>query len=411
MVADKPVYAALRIRRRTCLLMAKKYRVCNMAQDWFILSLNDGSLERVKAPAESKPVKWIERDLENLLALNPNFLGVADHLPLRLRGVRGTVTSPDQAFIDELGRVAVVEVKKIRASLPVISQVMAYANHWQLLPPREIGCGLQEFSGEVHGAEKLGQALFELQAWAEEEPEHAADASQLRSLGKRVLGRLNANWARRPVTSINAFAQQHWGRDQLPCVGAPPRMIAVAPGFSDECIDFAEQLTQRMVGIELVAVEIVKARGRIYVGREQVHRDPASEPTWRLLRDAWRLQPIRDHFVVNGWADALNRESFSLSARDVPEVRFWIWASDSETSKVFDASVWTVVPDGWHSTNSLRRKELREQFLDALPKDVDRTQRWLEWEFELPRQERDVTECILKMAEALIEVLIPAAPR
>src|SRR5438445_6726614 len=55
-----------------------------MAQDWFRLSLKDGELEPARAPSGSTPMRWIERDLESLLALNPNFLQVADHLPLRL---------------------------------------------------------------------------------------------------------------------------------------------------------------------------------------------------------------------------------------------------------------------------------------------------------------------------------------
>jgi hypothetical protein len=165
----------------------------------------------------------------------------------------------------------------------------------------------------------------------------------------------------------------------------------------------AENLTQRMVGIELVEVEIVKSRGRIYVGREWVHRDPVSEPTWRLLRRVWDLQPIRDHFVVNGWADALNRESFSLSVRGAVDARFWIWATGS------DACITTVVPHGWHKTDRERRSQLRRKFLGALPDGGDGSGSWLWWEFSLPKQQRDVSECILHVAEAIREVLVPAA--
>jgi hypothetical protein len=68
-----------------------------------------------------------------------------------------------------------------------------------------------------------------------------------------------------------------------------------------------------------------------------------------------------------------------------------------------------VVPDGWHKNDSERRGELRRKFLDALPDDIDRSKRWLEWEFRLSKQEADVSKCILHVAKAIREVLVPAA--
>ncbi len=316
-----------------------------MGIEWFRFSLKDGGLEKAKAPTEPKPLHWIERDLENFLAINPNFLDVADHLPLRLGGIRGTVTSPDQAYIDELGRIVVIEVKRIIAGLGTIAQVISYADHWRLLPPGEIDNGLRRFSSAQRMADEFGRSLSELRSWASGDSNAETTGELLTSLGNAVIHRLNPEWMRGTVTSIKSFAQQHGDTDQLPCTGAPARIIAVAPGFSDKCIEFAKQLAQRMVAIVLVRVDIVKSRGDIYVGRELVHRDPDCEPTWRTLRRAWHEKSIRNYFVINGWADALNRESFSLSARETPDARIWFCAGESK------GWVWTVVPSGWHKGN------------------------------------------------------------
>jgi hypothetical protein len=58
-----------------------------MPTDWFILSSKDGNLTKSKAPSNFKRLDWLEAEFENLASLNPDFLGVADHLPLRLGGV------------------------------------------------------------------------------------------------------------------------------------------------------------------------------------------------------------------------------------------------------------------------------------------------------------------------------------
>jgi len=367
-----------------------------MAQHWFVLSVKDGGLTRAKPPANAKPFPWIERDVENLVALNPSFLELESYVPLRLQGVRGMVASPDQAFVDELGRIAVVEMKKTRASLPVSAQVSGYAAHWQALPPGEIQRELSGLLGEKSRITRFGDAFREVAQWASGES-NLADTDRL---GRLALARLNPFWAVK-MGRVRALIDQDG--EQLPCKGAPPRMIAVAPAFTDECIEFAEQLTERMVALELVEVEVVKAGGRVYVGRRFAHRDPELEPTWRLFREAMEIPLLRKSFVVNGWADCLTRESFSLSARGALHARVWIWASETK------AVVWTTVPSRWYGNDSRERKRLRAAFLDALPVDVDRSEVWPEWTFKMPEERKEAIQCIADVAEAIQSVLVPAA--
>src|SRR6185436_9901300 len=109
-----------------------------------------------------------------------------------------------------------VEVKRIHASLSVISQVMAYADHWRILPPGEVDHGLLDFADEGGRAKIFGDALLELKSWADGRSKPKVDVGELHRLGKIPLKRLAPEWARRPVTNINSLAQQRWNCDRLP---------------------------------------------------------------------------------------------------------------------------------------------------------------------------------------------------
>jgi hypothetical protein len=369
----------------------------SMQMQWHRLELDTGELVRIRTePQDGKPFSWIERDLENLIALNPNLMGVEDQLPLRLGGRRGTVTSPDQAYVDELGRITVLEAKKIRAGLPVLAQVIAYADHWRLLPPGEISGDMRDRATQEGRTRELGRALLEVQAWAGSVLEQAPTDSALQSSGKRILRRLSNTWPEHPL--------QIGSREMLPMVGAPARIVAVARSFTDECLDFADLLSQRMVSVELIEIEIARRRGEVYVGKKIVHCDENCEPTWNLLRRVWRGYPeIRERFCLNGWADALNRTSFSFSHRENPEARFWFCASANDTT------IWTVVPDGWHKNNPADRRALRARFIRELDPD-DPSERWLEWEFS-SSERKAVENCIAKVAGAVDSILAPERPR
>jgi hypothetical protein len=356
-----------------------------LGTDWFTLSLKDGKLKGTRVPGKRVHLHWSEWDIENLIALNPSFIDVADHLPLRLGGIRGTYGSPDQVYVDELGRIVVVEVKSITAGLNTIAQAIAYADHWRLLPPGEVGEAVPVFLHERKSHDFSG-------------------SDELRPLTRATVRTFDHEHSLHSATDVESFARRHWGDPHLPHIGGPARIIVIAPDFSGECTEFAESLAERMVGLELVRVSIVKARERICVGRRWVHRDQNIERTWRLLRHAWRRTEIREHFAVNGWADGLRRGYFSLSAREAAKARFWFWASDS------GAEVCTCFPDNWYKDDPWRRKRSRQKFLGALRLDLDRSPRWLEWEFQLPAQQRHLEARILAVANAIQSVLVGEAP-
>jgi hypothetical protein len=369
--------------------------------DWFRLNPNDGGLTPAEMPARAKPQKWIERDLEHLLAMNPSFLDVVDELPIRVNGGT-TSTLPDQAYVDSLGRLTVVELKAVSAGLGAVAQVIAYADHWRGLPRGEVKDGLSARTTANGLFVSRGRSLDHVRRWASGDQGSIHGESELASLGHAVSNRLDAANQELGARDLAEYASRRWGCDALPLVGAPARLVVAAPAFQQPCIEFAGHLSQRMVAIELLRVEIAKAGRHVYVGREWVHRDVQSEPTWRILRRVWQHREIREDFDVNGWADALNRESFSLSLRPAPDARFWFVASGTE------AWIYTTVPDGWYGRGS-RRDELRARYLDALPNSRTSDGRWLEWTFSLPGETAKMVACILTIARAVRDVLGPVS--
>lgn len=130
----------------------------------FSLSLADGAV-REKNTAKATPTKWTEDVLQYVLALNPGLLGVADHLPLALDG-GSTSVSMDQLYVDELGRLVIVEVKNERAGLTAMAQLLSYSKHWRGLPIGEMELAFKWLAQQGTGEDVLGEALSGLRTWA-----------------------------------------------------------------------------------------------------------------------------------------------------------------------------------------------------------------------------------------------------
>ena len=133
-----------------------------MPQQWFMLSLDDGGLVPSKPPLGGATHHWREAQLEHTLFLNPELLGVADHLPICVGGT--TQTLSDQAYIDDLGRIVVIEIKNERAGIPALAQLIAYADHWRLPPASVVNQMLRSRTGSDGDAALLGRFLVELRA-------------------------------------------------------------------------------------------------------------------------------------------------------------------------------------------------------------------------------------------------------
>ena len=180
-------------------------------------------------------------------------------------------------------------------------------------------------------------------------------------------------------------------------------MMVIAPSFDEAIVEFAELLTKRMVGVELIEADLLTGadKGGVFLRWNVVHRNEKIAPVWAAARRLWRLPSFREHFAPNGWADHLSLDSFSFSSKDAPAVKIWIdWNEDG----LLELS--TFVPDGWY--DGAERKKLREELLDALPEGFERD-RWLTWRFRLPEEAATFDACAIDAVAALRQVLVPHA--
>lgn len=98
------------------------------------ISTSSGAVTPLKSlPRACEKRHWTEADLQHCFVLAPEILSVERQLPLSLDG-KSTETCPDQLYLDELGRLTIVEIKNERAGLDAIAQLMGYSEHWRCSP-------------------------------------------------------------------------------------------------------------------------------------------------------------------------------------------------------------------------------------------------------------------------------------
>jgi hypothetical protein len=329
------------------------------------------------------------------LLLNPQLLGVADHIPLEIDG-SSTSVSCDQLFVDEVGRFVVVEAKNEIAGLKAMAQLLSYSTHWAVMPRGAMESGFQTVTEHGTSGAVLSASLSELQRLA------GVKGSQKEG-GRRAAREPWTAWPRKGAGSLIDFARRVWGDHALTMPGVPPRSVLIAPDFTAEVVKFAKALSARYVPIELVQASLLRgADGGLCLAWEPIVSPPPSMAlTWLAARRLWRLPKFRESFTPNAWADHHSENTFSFSARPVPAVSVFLEGDGREVE------LSTAVPDGWYS--GARRRKLRDALLDRLPKGHDGG-RWLTWSFKLPAQARAFDACAAAVAGAVCDVLVPAAP-
>jgi len=371
-----------------------------MSDTSFIISLEDGIARLQLEPSDSSDtqVKWTEDLLQHILALNPQLLDVYDHLPLKLDG-GSTEVSPDQLYIDDCGRLVIIEIKNESAKLSALAQLLAYSEHYSIMPLGELDRGFSKIAARGTCTDAMQNSLAKLRSWGEP------------ILLKEIYSKSSSPtqwkaWPSSDVKSLDEFAKRYWGNYSCSMRGAPARLVLIAPDFNKECIELAEYLRKRFVPIELFRANLYKSskHGITLSFSSVLNLSHQIEPTWKTARKLHQIDTIRKHFAMNAWADHLNYASFSFSAYDAPQARFWIAADHHQ------GTLSTVIPDGWCPGTSQKSK-LRQLLLDRLPNGFSLRDRvWLRQEFELPRQQEEILDCAKNLAEVVREVLVPHAP-
>lgn len=367
---------------------------------WSIdLSTGDAT-ELSRMPSGAKPRRWTEADLHHCLVLAPQIVGLAEHLPL-VRYGGSTSTTPDQLYIDELGRLAVLELKNEPATMHAVAQVLGHSEHWRVLPHTEVDYGFRSAVRPGRAAQLCGRALASLRGDGER------DDAEYAAAGAEILRKRENWWHDSRARNLYTFAENRLGAHALAFTGVTPRLMVLAPSFGDDVIAFAREMSDRFVNLELVAVQLYEAPrpSRVLVEATTLQRNDQMEQVWGLLRDLWKREAVRKRFAFCGWADELNMASFSLAANNAPPVKLWINVHEGNVGHLM-----TVVPDNWHKDDKPARAKLRKALLDRLPKGFDPKERWLQWELELPGQRRKMLDLAEEIARALHEVLVPALP-
>jgi hypothetical protein len=103
-----------------------------------LIATDTGMVEgSTQAVSLGEPLGWSEREMEFALGLCPAVLGVQGELQVGLDGGK-TERMSDQLYVDELGRATIVEIKKRRATLYDLAQLLGYGEHERHLPWGEI---------------------------------------------------------------------------------------------------------------------------------------------------------------------------------------------------------------------------------------------------------------------------------
>jgi hypothetical protein len=361
------------------------------------VSLKNGSLAEFSGKAERHG--WLESHLEHLLALNPQLLGVERELPLNLAGGSHR-NMPDQSFVDEMGRVTVVELKNEEATPLALMQVLAYSAIWRGLPLGESSTGVRWLTHEGMAARELGRALEALEAWLT----GASETKEPEAWSKRGKGPLKRGtfwWANKAFRSVEEHGSGKFEDTWRSWPAPPSRAVLVAPAFSRECLALAEELVKRQYTLELHEAELmVPASGRdqVVVRWEERLKDHAHEHVWRAAKALWKNPWIREHFGPNGWADHLSLSTFSLSSRQAPLVKIWIEYKDGTIL------LSTALPDNWQDGS--KRRELRRTLLGKLP-PPDEIDRWIVWNHPVDESDAVLAARGEAIGRALHEILVP----
>ncbi len=345
---------------------------------WLAVSSRDALLKPVgAAPPEAKSAQVVERVLESAVALDPSLIGAEDCLPLLLHGGQD---SPDQLYIDELGRLTVVEVKKVTASRDALIQLLSYGHHWAGVHGGTLGnlfAATAERASLAAGADVLSVTRPELKAWRAHDVDKlsslrervddiertAGESGLVERMGKAVVSRLYPNdpgWTDRRA-NLAQTASARWGQHALELRGAPPKLVLVAPDFDPACVELAQALQARWLDLALVRLQLHSTRrGEAFLAHELVSGLPHVGAAWRALARVWPAPQVRGFYVPGRFY--MYREAtavLSVVHRDQPDLEVSLTVDqDLQVGGVF----LRVPPHGWFDGDPMRLRNLQRRF-------------------------------------------------
>lgn len=367
---------------------------------WFFVDAQTGELARAKdkfdkAALKSKAVRTSERFLESLVVLNPEIIGAGGHLPLV---VHGGQSSADQIYCDEFGRSLVAEFK-VHGNRDAALQLLGYGHHVSFEP------ALEETDDRHLGVDVVHVTRPKLRALAcsaidkdNEDTRNAAIAKIDAKLSADVtVAKLGRDARKRLRLSAEGTARVA-NCVQDPALKTTPRMVLVATGFTEDCIELVAELNAHWIDMSLVQVQVFDTGKAVLVAVEKLQDVPAVA----VMRDAigrlWADPVIRTRFIPGGWYFSRRKgvASFSFSGSG-PDSAATFWLDVDPRGTVTLA---TRVP---HSSFDARaRKQLDAALRRELPARAKRN--GSDWAWTFARVD-DCFEHAVKVARASDAIL------
>jgi hypothetical protein len=342
---------------------------------------------------------WKESLLSAALVLNPALLDVEGHIAIGLDG-GSTCSSPDLLFVDEMGRLTIVELKNETAKTGALAQLLGYGFAWGLVPNGEADRCVRKLTREDM-AERFVVREVQHLAKVLDIPE-----AKFPKMIDAAFARLRPvwPWANQKATGLRDAATEIFGDHALSLAGVPPRLVLIAPGFDDACVQLAAELAGRQVNVQLVRASLGQGakQANIVLEWEVIQEQELLDRCWAATRAAWKRSYIREHFTVNAWSDREASDCVSLASVVAPDARVWIAAKGRG-----EIVVSSRVPHGWHSKTALRRR-ITAAFTDAID-GVLGSDGFGDYSHKFkPRADlAKVASCVETVARALLEHVVP----
>jgi hypothetical protein len=400
---------------------------------WWRISGSDGRVEQVASPPKAAggatDAYKAETLLYDVLALAPELVELDDSVPLNLFGDQSIV---DQQYVDRTGRSTLIECKKGEANLRDLVQLLGYA-YMESGCCTPIGSFSTVFRGtprEMYGA-CLARATRPVAEKAAGAWLAASKASQrgerLAALdaalgGKDATIRLGATVWRRLYGSApwklkgeETIAEALGWMDGAPFLMAPPRLVLVAPSFSEECISHANMLSQRGVWLDLLAIDIrrtVTKAGAVDIyarcAPEGGQRCDAFHHLWLTVRETHADGMLKTRFDTDGLScftptgSQSPEPTWSYTLKGAPAISVSLMARGDGS-----ASVYVRLEHGSHDGEPRERRSAQAALraaLDSVPHEREQSFGNHTWKFTVPRQRREWESTFRLVCEAVASI-------
>lgn len=379
------------------------------------------------APKNANPERPTEKLLECTLRLMPSIVDAGGALPIWSHGDQAC---GDQLYLDAFGRLTLVEAKKGQAGVEALVQLLGNSEHARFLSVESLstlfaasaesfletsGAAVVALTRPGLKAESVGQQSkrSSILAKVEAVEERLGEEGLLRKLGRAAAERLHPDATGKQkwfgLVDADLSKATGMGTAALSLLGAPPRLVLVAPSFSDDCRELAEKLVARWIDVRLVEVDTYLVgdgdEREWHVSFEPILRANHVERAWAAIAALWRNDEFRGSYLRPEWyqghKDGYAVFGFGLRRESQAGLLFCIAPECDELI------VSTGVPHGFTDGDDNEGRRLAGELADKLPGSHTRKGSDYIWTYKLARDDRRWLDRALELSQIVRDVFTP----